>query len=496
MSNISKLVSFLNQPTRLSRVTGLLALLLLSSLLLAACGEDPTAPPSNRPVATSTVASAQTTSASSSLGSGISGQPAANGQPLPTPIPPGPDQRKVLTVWTAGWKGNADYEKFFNEQIDNYRQRNRQVTVDWQDWGGELAKKFEEAVAARTLPDIVLLDESDLYQFGASGHLADIMALGGSGLKEDYVGATFEALRYGSIYYGLPWLASTRVSIINKKLWQQASLDPAKTPRTFADLDPVLPVLAKNTRTDVRAAWVKPDPLVDFLMEDTPLYNVSGDGKSNQPNFPPNQPIERKWADYQDKRSRNKEYFDPEGLTKNYADALKKYTAGQLVMVLDGAPLLPGLKNASAELYNNTLVVPHVTGKANVLPLDIQGWAITKSSRQSAESLAFLKFLNSPENQLAFARFESLKVPTLKKALTDPYVTSQEEPLAQARSIMAATLDRTRPPEQLLPAPLKPADRERLLVALATAQTNIWTKGTLPKDALTEAAKVWNEVLK
>ncbi len=464
--------------------------------LLAACGDE--SPPTPPPGANSPT-SGNGPAATSGTGSGVAQQPAPAGQPLPTPTPPGPDSRRVLTIWTAGWKGNADYEKFLNDQIDNYRVRNRNMTVNWLDFGDDLANKFEEVSAnpgkpgQMALPDIVLFGESDLYQFGALGRLNDMIGLGGSGLKDEYVSATFEALRYGSVYYGLPWLASTRVTIINKTLWQQATLDPAKPPRNYDELEPMLPLMVSKTSQNVTPCWVKPDPLVDFMMDDAPVYSVSGDGKGLQAAFPSNQTVAR-WQYFQDKSKRL--VFDRDGLTKGYADALKKYAAGQLVMVLDGAPLLPGLKNSNQELYNNTLVVPYLTGKAGILPLDIQGWAIPKASKQPAEALTFLRFVNSPENQLAFAKFSGVSVPTLKKALTDSYLTSQDEPLAQARSIMAATLDRTRPPEQTLPAPLKPAEREKLLTALYNAQSSIWGKDTAPQNALTEAAKVWNEVLK
>ncbi len=482
-------MSNLIKPFNSARFGLLAALLWLAMTILAACADEPTKPP---PTATGPTPGPT----SQSTGSGIVGQAASNGQPLPTPIPPGPDTRKVLTVWTSGWKGNVNYEKFINDQIDAYRVRNRNTTIDWLDFGADLPRKFEESLAQPgklTPPDLVLFEEGDLYQFGANGNLTDLTVLGGSSLKDDFVPATWEALRIGSVSYGMPWLASTRVTIINKRLWQGAGLDPAKTPATLTDLDPLLPTLAKKTGDNVLPVWVKPDPLVDFMMEDAPLYNISGDGKARQTAFPSSGTLAR-WQYYKDKRMQG--VFDPDGLSKDYADALKKYSAGGLVMVLDGTPLLPGLKNANADLYNNTLVVPYLTSKANILPLDISGWAIPKASGKATEALAFLRFLNTAENQLTFARYASLKVPSFKKALSDPYVTSQDEPLAQARSIMAATLDRGRAPESLLPSPLKPGQREKLLNALYDAQKAIWTTDKSPKDALTDAAKVWGEILK
>jgi ABC-type glycerol-3-phosphate transport system substrate-binding protein len=477
------------------RVAIFIILSLFCMLSLGACGSDTAVPatPTSGPAASGATPAP---TGGAGTGSGIVAQGVSGSQPLPTPTPPSVTNRTVLSIWTGGWKGNADYEKFLNGQIDNYRNRNPRVTVDWQDFGGDLAQKFEEAASNPTKnppPDIVLFKAGELYQFGAKGYLADLGQLGGTTLKDDYVASTFEGLRVGSTYYGLPWLASTQVTIINKKLWQQATLDPAKPPKTFAELDTMLPLMITKTGQDVTSAWFKPDVLGEFLMEDVPLYTVSGDGSTRQAAFPSPGTIE-KWQYFQTKRKQGA--FAKDALLKDYPDALKKYTANQLVMVMDGAPLLPALKNASPDLYKDTLVVPHIVGKANLLPMDLQGWAIPKASHQSQDALAFLKFLNSADNQLAFAKLSGLVVPTQKKALTDPFITGQDDLQTQARSIMAQSLNQAKPAESLLPTPLTPADREKLLAALNKGLNTIWTTDTSPQAALQEAAKAWKEVLK
>ncbi len=478
------------------RVAFLFIISLFCTLVLGACGNDTPSPANKTPAPPSARSATPAATGGAGTGSGIVAQGIPGSQPLPTPTVPVVSNRLILTIWTGGWKGNPAYEKFLNDQIDNYRSRNPKVTVDWQDFGGDLAKKFEEASAnpgKTPQPDIVLFNANDLYQFGAKGYLADLGQLGGTDLKDDYVASTFEGLRVGSIYYGLPWLASTQVTIINKKLWQQATLDPAKPPKTFAELDTMLPLMITRTGQDVTSAWFKPDTLGEFLMEDVPLYSVSGDGTTRQTSFPSPGTTE-KWQYFQTKRKQGA--FAKESLTGSYADALKRYTINQLVMIMDGAPLLPGLKNSSPELYNDTLVVPHIVGKANLLPMDLQGWAIPKASRQAPDALALLKFLNSSDNQLAFAKFSGLVVPTQKKALTDTFITAQDDPQAQARSIMAQSLNQAKPLPALLPAPLTLANRDKLLAALNKSLNTIWTTDTPPSTALQEAATTWKEVLK
>ncbi|MBN9387138.1 MAG: extracellular solute-binding protein [Chloroflexi bacterium] len=480
-----------------SRVVFFLISSLICSLVLVACGNDTPAPTDqpNNPAVASTATPNVTGGAGT--GSGIVAQGVSGSQPLPTPTPPAVTNRVVLTIWTGGWKGNTAYENFLNGQIDKYRSRNPRVTVDWQDYGTDLAQKFYDATAEGskiTPPDIVLFNAADIYQFGAKGALADLGQLGGTDLKNDYVSSTFEGLRVGSVYYGLPWMASTQVTIINKKLWQQAQLDPAKPPTNFTELDAMLPAMVTKTGQDVTSAWFKPDALGEFLMEDISLFSDSGDGGGNKlPTFPSPATID-KWQYFQTKRKNGS--FAKDAFTGSYADALKRFSANQLVMVMDGAPLLPGLKNSSPDLYKDTLVVPHITGKANVLPMDLQGWVIPKASRQSADALAFLKFLNSAENQLAFAKLSGLVVPTRKSALTDAYITDTTDLQAQARAIMVQSLEHAKTTASLLPAPLAPADRDKLVAALNKGLNTIWTTDTSPQAALQEASNSWKEVLK
>ena len=489
MSNIFSVFS--TSKSRSGSIS-LILIFMLSSLILAGCSDTPTSAPASD-------AAKGTATPDTNTGSGIVVQAIAGGQPLPTPTAPGPDQRKVLTIWTGGWAGNSSYENFLNTIIDSYSARDHSMTIDWQDWGDNLAAKFQEAASNPTKtppPDLVLFDESDLYQFGAAGYLNDIIGVAGSSVKDDYSNAAFETMSYGSVYYGLPWTANMPVALINKTLWVQSKLDPTKPPVTLTDLDQDIPLMAHNTASNVIPVWYKPNALVDFMMEDAPIFNISGDGKTRQAAFPSPGTTAR-WQYYKDKIYKQGGVIDKAALTDSSADLLKKYQAGNLVMVIDGGAILPALKNASADLYKNTMVVTVPLGKAGTMPLNTQGWAISKASKQSTEALNFLKFLNTPDNQLAFAKLNSLTIPTLKKALSDASLQDQSEPATQARALMVANIEKGKAPAQTLPAPLTLDQRQKLLDALNQAQTAIWNNAnTTPDSALSDAAKTWATILK
>ncbi len=481
------------------QLSWLLLMLGLYSLLLGACSDSPTTAPNPLPsgtgAATDTGTPGATSAANSTPAAAATSQPDSNSRPNQV----GADNRQVVRLWTGGWKGNTDYEAFLNNVVDSYRSKySKTFTLDWQDFGTNLDNKLADTLAKnpKNLPDLVLLDVGNIYQFAAAGKLEDLAPLVGSEVQSRFHPVGWDALRYGqgdnSGAYGLPWLASTRVSIINKKLWQQATLDPTKLPKNFDDLDQALPLMRDKTPLDVRAVWLKPDPVADFLMEDTPLYSKGPDAK-----FVPTFNIanaQGKWQYYFNRRKDG--YFSNEALEGTNKDALSRYSAGKLVMVMDGAPLLPDLKTQNAELYANTLVTLHPLSKANVLPLQIQGWSMLKDGPNKREALPFALFLDSDENQLAFAKLAQISIPTAKKALQDTFVQTSDDPLSQARAIMVQALPQTRPAEQLIPAPLPLTTRDKLLNALVVAQGATWAKAVKPQDALAEAAKAWTELLK
>lgn len=467
-----------------------LAVWLASSL--AACSDSSASP--------TTVGQSQSTSASGTqvASNTINEQPTnAKVAALATPTPTGRDNRQILTVWTDGWQGNSKVESFFNTILDNYHTLHPDFTVDWQDYGSDTYTKLADALAKGNAPDLVLLDPVDLYTFAARNELSDLNSLASSlnvpDLESNYVQAAWQGLGWANHSYGIPWVATSRVTLINKTLWQQAGLNPTDLPKTFDDLNKDLPSLREKTPKDVTAVWLHPDPLADIMMEGVKLYETGGDGVSRVAAFN-NEAVQGRWGYYAELRKDL--YFAESGLTGATSDALQLYGGSKVVMVMDGSQILDSLKSQSPEVYKNTLVTAYPMSKGQVLPLQLQGWAIPQKAAQKKLALDFVQLLTSKDNELAFAKLFTTYVPTLKAALDDPFVTSQDEPLAQARAIIAENLGSMRPPEQQLPEPILPSQRDKLVAALVEAQRVAWLREQTPAAALAQAAKTWNDLLK
>ncbi len=421
-----------------------------------------------------------------------SGQP--TGLSIRTPTPAGRDGRTVLRVWTQGWKGNPKAEDFLNKLIDSYHTLHPNFTLDWEDYGANTPNKLSEVLPDdNNAPDLVLINPADLDNFAARNQLADLDALAGPDLRDKFVAAAWDNLRWDNHSYGIPWLATGRVTLINKSLWQQAGLNSLELPKTFDELNKNLATLRDKSAKDTTVAWLRPDPLADFMMEGVNLYETGGDGKSKVAAFD-SDVAEGRWQYYSQLRKSG--YLAEAGLGGSDAEALKLYSQNKLIIITDGLGVLPGLKSQYPELYKNTLVTLYPLSRGNVEPMGLQGWAVPTKARQKTLALDFVQYLATADNELAFAKFSDTAVPTLKTALTDSYVTSQSEPLEQARALWVQNFASMRVPETLLPQPTLPSQRDALLNALTTAQRAFWSGKLSPKDALAQAAKTWNDLLK
>jgi putative chitobiose transport system substrate-binding protein len=466
-----------------------ICLITLVTLLTACSGGTVT------PSATETVVASNTANPTRS-GAGSAAQA--------TP-PVGADRRVILTVWTLNWRGNAEYEKFFNTVLEAYQKLHPETTVDWIDLGNDTVKVLDDLMndgklttpiaGVDTLPDLVLLNPIDLYQFAGTNRLEDLTSLVNNDQKDRYLPNAWEGLQINAASYGIPWVGRTRISLYNRDFWRMAKLDPAKLPINFNDLDKALPAIRELTPGDVWSAWLKPDVLADFMMEDSKLVEVSQNGKYNV--VFNNSNTQGKWQYYANRR-KDKYFFDScsNSVSK---EGFECFARAKITILMDGGQNLPQIKTLNSELYNKTtLVALHPVSKSGTLPLIYQGWAVPKGAPNKDKGVDFALFIANDDNQLAFAKIVQTVVPTTKKALTDPFITATDEPLAQARNLMAGFLPKTSPAEKLVPANVGFSLRDRLLKALAIAQDAVWnaTARITPLEALVEAEKAWKDALK
>ncbi|WP_098467871.1 extracellular solute-binding protein [Serinibacter salmoneus] len=128
-----------------------------------------------------------------------------------------------ITVWAMGEEGER-----LPDFVDGFTQANpeAEVTVTTIPWG-DVMTKFQTAVAAGTVPDVIMIGSSFMPTMVATGGLAPVP----EGLVDmgDFVEGAADSTVADGVAYGVPWYVETRVLYYRADLAQQAGLEAPKT---------------------------------------------------------------------------------------------------------------------------------------------------------------------------------------------------------------------------------------------------------------------------
>ena len=482
-----------------------LALLLIVSGLLAACGDntatsvpattvaattaaattaadttaaattvaDTTAPATTAAATTAatTVAAttvAATTSAATTAATGAVKQ-FNNGQPY------------TITFWTIGLKGNKNFEDYLNGVYAAYQKLHPNVTIKWEDYGAEIDQKFLAAVAAGSAPDVVNFNTSYTVRIASNGALADINKIITPEQKAVYYQGLYEATKVGDAVYSVPWYTSLQIAMINKDLFTKAGLDPNKPPKTYADLAEA--AKAFHDKTDGYAFQPSTQLPGEAVIEG---FSMLTPDKKKSAFDTPDALAKLNYYDALKKGDmipKTSPYSDT-----SYDDALARYKAGKLGMLLSGASLLSQVEKDAPEVFKNTIVAPAPVGKSGNIPVDIQGLTVPAASKNKEAALDFALFVTNDENQLAFCHLATI-LPSTIKASQDPFFQAPGDVKQQARTISANSLKNAKD------ATVAVANFDQLQ-KLMNDNLNAWWAGSkTAQQALDDSAKAWDEVL-
>lgn len=234
--------------------TGLLALLTLLILLATACA--PVAAPA--PAAPT----------------GVSPQPTA---------PPAAAEKIKLSVWKA--PHNPKDQDFWNEKLAAYMKDHPNVEVEyritpWDTWH----ETYTAAFAGDNPPDISYVVNSFFPKYADAGSLVDLKTLESADLKKWEPLFDKDLWGLGSRdgkQYGIPFLQAGISFVWNKKLFQEAGLDPDSPPKTWDELRTYAQKLTKTDASGKVVQWgysIMDDTtgeMVNFVP--VPIINYGGD---------------------------------------------------------------------------------------------------------------------------------------------------------------------------------------------------------------------------
>ena len=274
--------------------------------------------------------------------------------------------------------------------------------------GPSLIQKVLQQASSKTLPDVLMLDNPDIQQIAATGALAP---LGDYGIKTDgYAEGPVSAATYKGKLYGLQPAANTIGIFYNKDVLTKAGVTP---PTTWDELKSTAKKLtigdqygfAFNATADFEGAW-------QFL---PPMWTNGGDEtKLKDPQVAEALAL---WKDLVDSGVSSKSV-----VTWGQGDVNDQFIAGKAAMMLNGPWNIPAIDKAKVNFGVVSFPV-NKAGQTSTAPLGGEAWTVPQTGNKAKMNKAaeFVKCMNSDENQMQRAKDGGL-VPT-KLALADKFKT-------------------------------------------------------------------------
>lgn len=329
------------------------------------------------------------------------------------------NNKEVITFWTLQL---GTFDKYINSIISSFEKENPNCKIIWIDVPySEGEKRTLAAILTDNPPDLVNLtpDFSFILAQKKALYTIDKKHL------EQFLPSLTESLKYNGEYFGIPFYATSAVTLCNSKLFD----------KKISKYDELFDIkLQQNTYTT----------MINFAENDTLLKLLNKYGINSYKNINSEKSISL--------YSKFKKMYDEgtvpkESITQTHRDALEKYMAGQLAYLVTGANFINMIKENAPSIYKTTKVFPQLVGDTNAYDYSLMNFIIPKKSKNPELALKFALYFTNKANQLEFAKMKTI-LPTNKEALNDSYfkLFQDDDIQAQARIISAEQLNKLQNP--------------------------------------------------
>ncbi|MFH8386671.1 extracellular solute-binding protein [Kitasatospora sp. NPDC018058] len=319
-----------------------------------------------------------------------------------------------------GSNGQNPSQAYWQGVISAFEQQNPKIKVDLQviNWN-DLDTQVKTMVQNGNQPDI--LQTGGYADFAKNGQLYPAQDVLSGSTAADFIPAMAHAGEQGGTQYGIPFVSSARMFLINNALFKKAGLDPANPPKTWADLTAAATAL-KNAGVEIPLGVplgkeeAQGESFIWMLENGGGYQDAKGkytiDSQANIDTFTQL----KSWADA--------------GLTEqspasvNRTDLAKDFASGKVGM-LNGIPTqLNDVK--TMDVTWAAMPSKDGTGKAT---LGVADWVMAfKKGGHKDQIKAFLDFAYSKDNTVKFDKQYSL-MPVTRSALTELQADPEEKGL-------------------------------------------------------------------
>ncbi|NET43171.1 sugar ABC transporter substrate-binding protein [Okeania sp. SIO2B3] len=332
-----------------------------------------------------------------------------------TPSPTNLNTQEIK-FWTIQLQ--PQFTNYFNQLITDFETDNPGLSVRWIDipWS-MMEKKIQSAILAKTLPDVVNLNSNFGYLLTETNAWLNLDTILSDSVKNQYLPNFWQASKINGKSFGIPWYATTNITIYNSQLFQQAGLE--QPPKNYSELAEVAKQIKE--KTDKYAFFISFLPeefsevLESFGKMGVTLIDVDGKAAFNTPT---GQAVFKYWVDlYQDG------LLPKEVLTKGIQAGIDLYQAGEIAMLFSGSEVIGAISEDTPEIGQVSKPVSQITGETGKKSMMLMNLAISSNTKLPDRALKFALFITNNQNQTAFTQ-ETNVLPSITQTLENNYFQS------------------------------------------------------------------------
>lgn len=329
------------------------------------------------------------------------------------------DNEKTVVFWTLQL---GSFDNYINNIISEFEKEHPEYKIKWIDVPySEGEKRTLAAILTDNPPDLINLTPDFTMLLAQKNTLQKIEK---DKLKQ-FLPSITRPLMYENECYGVPFYATSAVTLYNKKL----------TDTKISTYDELFSFVPKKSSYTTMINFAENDTLLKLLNK----YGINSPQLINS---------EKSVLLYEQfKRMFDLNFVPKESITQTHRDSLEKYMSGQLAYLVTGANFINMIKENAPNVYKNTEVLPQLVGSTKTYDYSLMNFVIPQRAKNKEIALEFALFFTNKQNQIDFAKMTTI-LPVNKFALQDTYFTEVDNSDIQskARIISAKQLNNLQPP--------------------------------------------------
>ena len=464
--------------------TKLLTLLVLVSVLLAACAtatpETPAAPVKETVIVVET----QVFEVEKTVPVEVEVLVTPTPGPNPEAVISGVEEGAEIGLWTF-WL-SPTFDEYIKSTIARFQEAYPGVTVNWEDHQATFQDDLRNAFAAGNAPDVINLSISEgwVSDYATQGLLLPLDEAVPQEVKDVYFPNLWDQQVVDGQHYQFPWYQGIQVNLVNREIYDQTGLTIEEFPKTVQEL-PELCKLVKDTTGTLCAIRLTVNDLLAQMTYEGGVDVINEDGTA----FTFDSPEAVEWLQMYVDMVKAGTVDKTVLVTDQDRVGLDLFTTGKAAFYNTGPNLIREVRANNPGLYGYLAVVPAPVGKSGVVGKGLMAMSVKADSAYPNASMALAQFFTNPQSMLDFAKIVAV-YPSTPASYDDPFFSA--EPVAIEDSAKPYAKDAISKLADIVPTVPHKADvNEIVLQAVQQALFN----NVDPQQALTDAVAQANALL-